>query len=490
MLKKFMFLLPVCASVISGCMSAPPLQEATGVENGAPNIFIKDVVQRVKCELSDAFYYKVEQRDFLWLASWTAHADLTLEINDNAGISPSGQYTKFQKTQLNKDAVNNQLAGSPAKPLAPTPTFLPMFTLGAGASLSGQAIRTETLSFTIALDELKRWRKDLDKREAGLPPEKKTCNFSSEMGITGNLGLKEWVDSAFFPVETGQLQAGIHPSQGGAKPSTTQGPKQAAATPKPKAELSIEQIAADTKAWQKSLTGLQSDTKASNTKIDDATKTLDTADANLKNRFQVLSDSKFGPVLAPYLKQRYEQFGNEYDQYTQSHKKSEQNCAKFKNDVDTALKDNQDLTALLKANTPIGEMKIPYNELSNKIDNILNNKTPADYAKAASRCADDLTLLADQATKNADSLPNQIDPPIDAVSHSLQFVVAYGANITPSWTLIQWKGPGLTQNFASASGTRTHTLNLALAPRTGGPAIGGDALRLINNQVIRGALGN
>jgi len=57
--KKFMFLLPVCASVLPGCMSTPPLSEAAGTEHS--DILIKDVVQRVKCELSDTFDNKIEQ---------------------------------------------------------------------------------------------------------------------------------------------------------------------------------------------------------------------------------------------------------------------------------------------------------------------------------------------------------------------------------------------------------------------------------------------
>jgi hypothetical protein len=110
-----------------------------------------------------------------------------------------------------------------------------------------------------------------------------------------------------------------------------------------------------------------------------------------------------------------------------------------------------------------------------------------DYPKQTATCAGALTQAADQAAKNANALPNQIDPPIDSVAHSLNFVVAYGAGISPSWSLLQWKGPGGSSNtpFLSASGQRSHTLNIALAPRSGGPAIGTDALRLINNQVIR-----
>jgi len=114
-----------------------------------------------------------------------------------------------------------------------------------------------------------------------------------------------------------------------------------------------------------------------------------------------------------------------------------------------------------------------------------------DYPAQSAKCATALAQAADRAAKNAAALPTQIDPPIDSVAHSLSFVVAYGAGISPSWSLIKWKGPagGANTPFLSASGTRTHSLNIALAPRSGGPAIGADALRLINNQVIR-SLGN
>lgn len=482
MFKKFVFLLPICASVLSGCVSTPPLSEATGDEHS--EIMIRDVVQRVKCELSEAFGKKVEQRDFLWLASWTAHADLTLQINDNAGISPSGTYTKWRRT-----AATGTPAGNGAGFF---PSAQQFFGLSAGANLSGQAVRTETLSFTIALDELKRWREQINKIEANYPPGKKTCNFEPSMGVTGNLGLKEWVDSAFFPVETGQLQAGIHPAQGGFRPGMTQGPQQQPSGQRIKAQVeppSKERIEQDVKDWQKYLTKLQNDTKASNTKADDATKKIDQADANLKNKIKNLSDSKYEPVLAPYLKERFGRY-KDIDQYTQSHKKSEESCAKYKADADGAVKEAQDLAAEIKSGEPVEQLRVTYDDLSAKVENIKYNDQPqGGYLKKDGRCASDLTLMADQATKNADSLPSQIDPPIDAVSHSVEFVVAYGANITPSWTLIQWKGPGLTQNFASATGTRTNTLNLAIGPRSGGPPIGSDALRLINNQVIR-SLGN
>lgn len=467
MLRKLMFLLPVCVCVTPGCMSTPDLSDATGTEHS--DIMIKDVVQRVKCELSETFDKKVEQREFRWLASWTAHADLTLQVNENAGIAPNGSFIEPKLGTIARVTSS--------------------FTLGLSANLSGQAFRSETVSFTIALDELKLWRRHLDKIEANLPPEKRTCYVNGETGVTGNLGLKEWVDSAFFPVETGHLQAGIHPyGGGGGKSAAAQGPSSSKGKAKATEVLTRDSIARKAAEWAQELSLLQQKTKSSFAKIDAAIQAMATADADLQNKFKVLNDSKYDPVLAPYLKTAYSK-SKSFDAYLKQHKEDEENCAAYKTNLGNALT----LLARLQAelNKPGEDVPFPlqtaYNGLSDEMDGIHANDYPAQSAK----CASALTQAANQAAKNADALPNQIDPPIDSVAHSISFVVAYGAGISPSWSLLQWKGPGGSANnsLLSASANRTHTLNLALAPRSGGPAIGTDALRLINNQVIR-SLGN
>jgi hypothetical protein len=83
-----------------------------------------------------------------------------------------------------------------------------------------------------------------------------------------------------------------------------------------------------------------------------------------------------------------------------------------------------------------------------------------------------------------DRLPR--DPPIDSISHSVNFVVAVSGNITPSWTLVNFKGPGSSGTFASATHTNTHTLSIAL----GSPAvIPIEQNRQLNNLVIIQTLG-
>jgi hypothetical protein len=454
--KKFIFFLPVCASVLPGCMSTPPLQEATGVENGPPNIFIKDVVQRVKCELSDAFDKKTEQPQFLWLASWTAHADLTLQINDTAGIAPNVGYTQYL------DKVNATKGKTILTSIVET------FNVSASANLSGQATRSETVSFTVALDELKRWRNYIDKAEAGLPPEKRSCNFDPSIGVTGNLGLKEWVDSAFYPVTAGQLEAGIHPQPGGGKPTSASGPK--TSTAKAPTEKSAVDPMEQVKQWQQTIANVQKATAQSSTALASASQKIKDANTTIRNNAD--QAKQFTYVLDPYVKAKYTRVADIIKYYL----RNVATCTEYKTDLD-----NAGTIASEIVNTGSFAKYDELEELMTK--KILSGTFEKDYAD----CTNLLQAQADAASNLPNVLPNQVDPPIDSVLHSVNFVVNYGAGVSPSWSLLQWKGPGGSGNtqLLSASGQRTHTLNLSLGPRSGGPAISGDALRLITNQTIR-----
>jgi hypothetical protein len=455
MRRLFVFFVLICAGLMSGCMSAPPLSEATGTEHS--DILIKDVVQRVKCELSESFDQKVEQPQFLWLASWTAHVDLTLQINDNAGISPSGSFTKFHHSTPNFDAGK------------PFPLVSQFFSVSVGANLSGQAVRAETVSFTLALDELKMWRQRLNKMEAGLPPEKRTCNFDSSTGVTGNLGLREWVDSAFYPAEIRQLEAGIHPAGGGTKPPSAKG---ASAPGKEKSEVSPY---AQVVQWLEVIKKIQEATSTFHGIITTASQTINAADAAIKTKIQDARQYRY--VLARYLQADYAKATSNIKYY----QKSVEVCTSYDDDLTKAAKLAQLIIELSpnKSLTPAAMDK--YYEL----DDLMKKVDSGIFQREFTTCVNTLKKQADSAMAISNALPAQVDPPIDSVLHSLTFVISYGANVSPNWTLLQWKGPSQNGNLLSATGARTHTLNIALGPRVGAPAVSQDALRLINNQTIR-----
>jgi hypothetical protein len=481
-MKKLIFGVLVCASIEASCVATPPLSQATG--SAQSDIMIRDVVQRVKCELSEAFDEKTRQPQFRWLASWTAHVDLTLTINDNAGISPSGSYTRFEH-----NAVNQAAGPSAFPPTAARGVVNQFFTVSVGAALSGQAVRTETLSFTVALDELKLWRKQLDRIEAdpNFPPERKLCNFGLAASVTGNLGLKEWVDSAFFPaeVEQGQLQAGVH-SAAAAKAPSASVPTPSTPGPKAASGLTVGDALKQIKDWQGKLATLAAETAPASAAIDNGKTSIPKAQNSIKQKIKDVDPYEY--VLAPYLKTRYAQVSYLIDQYSKDLITCLNIQSLLKQDLADATSRASRLYDLLKDITDlilfVSKIKDPeaffkdYNALADQIAAFEKNNQ---YAVAMAKCG----KIVQEAENLPDKLPQKVDPPIDSVLHSLTFVISYGANVTPSWTLLQWKGPGQNPNFASAAGVRTHGLVISMGPRSGNPAIGSDPLRLIELQAIR-----
>ena len=114
----------------------------------------------------------------------------------SAGITPSGSYTSYKRNAVNFDAGPSTFPATAARSVVPQ-----FFTFGAGATLNSQAVRTETISFTLALDELKDWRRRQEFLESdpAFPIEKRVCNPEWRAGVLGNLGLKEWVELRILP---------------------------------------------------------------------------------------------------------------------------------------------------------------------------------------------------------------------------------------------------------------------------------------------------
>jgi hypothetical protein len=89
----------------------------------------------------------------------------------------------------------------------------------------------------------------------------------------------------------------------------------------------------------------------------------------------------------------------------------------------------------------------------------------------------------------------ELDPPLDAIGHQVQFVIVYNASISPSWTLVSFKGPSPgSGSLASATKTLTHTLNIAIGP-PGSPDVANTlgALQIgtaIGNQINVNGLGS
>src|ERR1700721_241905 len=174
----------LCGVLVAGCASVPSLESATGgVES---HILVRDIVRRVKCEISDAFDARVEDPKFHWRQNWTAKVDLTLQIDEQAGISPSVAYTKFFRNAFNFDAGSSSLTSNVIQAVQQS------FTLSAAANLSEQAQRAETVTFSVSLKELKVWRKRLRAAAArsGTAIDDIVCDPSGR-ALRGKLALRK-----------------------------------------------------------------------------------------------------------------------------------------------------------------------------------------------------------------------------------------------------------------------------------------------------------
>jgi hypothetical protein len=443
---------------------------------------IADVITRVKCEIADAFDELRPDRRFDWLRDWTAKADLTLQINTQAGIAPSGSYTKFQRNAFNFDAGSTSLTNNT---IASVSQF---FALTASANVGEQAVRTETVSFSLALDELHEWREYMRAIESApdFPLEHRVCDYGNANELRGNLGLREWVASAFYPVHRQELWAGDHPAPGTAKATT---PPSAVPLPKPQSTAAAafgptdqptpDQVKNITDAYSHVKDALQqavlnaNDVTLTRKVIEDALK------AATKQR------NAFTPVAIPKAIASASQVV-ETLQLAYNYAKIDEAGAK------KAVEDPQEGVRSILKDAQTRYDRFIENQKENK-----KNGTKADYqtdvdqtmiddtkSKAGAENAKRFSDHAQALQKTAALVSYTPDPPIDSILHSVQFVVSYGGSITPSWTLINWKGPGLNAPAASAQGVRTNILNLALGPRSGATKSTPEQTRLINNAIL------
>jgi len=62
------------------------------------------------------------------------------------------------------------------------------------------------------------------------------------------------------------------------------------------------------------------------------------------------------------------------------------------------------------------------------------------------------------------------DPPLDSISHQVQFVVGLSGSVSPNFTLVKFRGPAQSGSLAAMSRVRTHTLAIVMASPRGNKA--------------------
>jgi len=473
--------------VFDGCTTLPSMEEATG---GIP---VRDIVLRIKCELSDAFmtrdpkwWWLTDTANFAWMKDWTAQADLTLQVVDTAALSPGATYKEPLPNGWAIASGANALHGTTI------PAISQSFSVAAGANFGTQASRIETMSLVFSVDELKTWR------ERG--GTEQMCADSDKMDLAGRLGLKEWVAEALTPVMASRtdpsqgelLYAGHHSPPlpaSGAKPQQAIAftPQPAPAKPAAAAPMEEEAKACDAEEAKKiksEAIGLIDSVDSLNSKTKEAAAHTKNTKEQLKGLYKSVLKSAQGPI----------DYWNQYEAVLDPgiRAKAKQDLNKIQRNIDNNVRDlkglvgaiNQsadfvanDLKAAEKPKDEAGEIigltKTDCNSSKQKLkvlqsamsswEAILEKyrNNAIDNEKSSDENFNKALGLASAVEASAGSL-KPFDPPISSIGQSVQFILNYGASASPTWTFVRFQGPN--NPLVSAGGTRTHILNISLGP--------------------------
>lgn len=477
MRKTFLVLSAVC---FSGCSEVPALEEATGTR--ASNVMIADVVHRVKCELALALKEKGGDRRFAWMNGWTIKTDLTLQANQQGSITPNGSYTVWRGSAV------NSVAGPTSFPGATLGTFQQFFTFGVNAGAQGQAVRAELLSFSLSIAELNEWWNHGHRDQS--------CKVAEKRGLLGNLGLREWVDAALYPVERKELFAGHHKGSPVTKlpglPGFVGAPSKPGAAAASLYSLdkdvcSIECQKLKSEMAQHAIEALKSSDQA----VYDAAavrrilKSVEAAKAKIDALQMAYGPVATSQVIQELRKslaglvelQKVARLATEVAEGAAQCKFTKApapTCA----DVLTPGKLEMEKSAF--AERSCATLEAAKAECAREAaDGLADGDTPSikihlastiEAARAAKLYAEHVKRVLTFAEKEiTPKVPDVAapDPPIDSIGHTVQFVVSYSASVSPSWTLLAWKGPALSGPTAALVSARSHLLQLVLSP---GPA--------------------
>jgi hypothetical protein len=322
------------------------------------------------------------------MADWTAKVDLTLITNDQSAITPTASFLKPLPAAVGNVAQS--------------------FTFGVGGGITANALRNETMSFTLSVQELRNLKYRGD------------CNLPDNVDLYGHLGLKEWVAAALGPVDDEMLTIGKHTAPN-AKPASA-------------ASFATGDVPPADQIKQAAFYAQQFADKA-------AASVLRTRD--LAKRY--FADAK---QAAPSV---------------------------IRNDMQAVFRQVEDVLTQARQSTVWSQKAA---EVAKSLSDA-DKKTLApdiDNAKAAGQSAEAAKTAANAIWK---SIPQ--DSPIDSLGHQVQFIVVSTVNATPSWSLVNFKGPGASGSFAALTDTRTHTLNIALGAPAGAVNASAEQERMLQN---------
>jgi hypothetical protein len=498
--------LPVFA--VAGCAKVPSFDSPLDAPvSGKPEILVVDVVKRTKYELylalcphlpprNDPKKFKwapnspnknmfVKDDPNSWLASWVATAHMELVLNDQGSLTPG--------LTITQPLVNsyNVIGGASSIPLGKPPaTYSPsvsgspqFFSVGVGGGVSTQAARADDVQFSVSVNELVgefeyNPKTRLDFRGKCEPTDAgKYYKVEEGEFLKSNLGLDRWIDSALGPAmchkdplnplseeipckkdtadadenDFRYLRLGYHP----AVTSTGVALKQISApAPPPRGALAFS--VSDT------IRGMlkQPGAKITNDKF---TQLVDEYESKLAGIQKSITDiqQNYDKVIRPVYRDKQ---GNECDGPTKKIRDEyyTQGVADYRDILTKAQqarqiadprKGNPDYTAAAKF---LLDAIDGIDAITKQLPTLNRLGQEFQFYMTAGQCKP--VQAAKQQTPP--------DPPVDNISHTVQFLVASSVNATPSWSFARIKA-NTSGSLAALTHNNTQTLIVVLGPSTG-----------------------
>ncbi len=382
------------------------------------NVPLNDVVKRIKCDLTRAVHDKaLEDPRFRFLTQWSAKVHLTVAVDNTATVNPGATIIHPLKH-----------AGTSSS-------------LGLGAGLNTEAVRTEDIEFFLAfpnlLDEFgKMDRKTFEERYHD-------CQFENGVLLQSDLDLKSIFDKALEPVRAGTLRKGPNVPFGSGGPPAIPANE----------EAKIRQA------------------------LDDLGKIEFPADL----RINLMAVKQKIPGIAPFLEDLEKK--NTTDATTVASNIT--TAARIETDAQSAVTNIAnplyDIAAASLPKTCLPEITQTRYKIATFAATVSLKKIAVDEARdvpTSNTALGDETQALNDTITNTKAMLDLIQKcakqdqkpkppaeaaydPIDLIGQTINFYITASGSVTPSWKLVRVTAP-LSPTFASASRKDTNTLIISM----------------------------
>ena len=463
-------LVGLCVFCFGSCVKVP-------YRDGAAQVDVNEVIKRVKCDLFNVVLRKANKqfsngaRPFLFLRSWAAKIHLTVVVDDSISLNPGASVTTPLRT------INN---------------VSQTFTLGVGAGVTTQAVRTEDIDFLVSFSDI---QTEFNQGEMN-GPNYDFCRVLPGLLLESDLGLESLLDSALKPVETGILYPGknIGPNSGPPPAIPKVDLPRLAVTPSPKVNS----------AAKADLPGTLEDVIAKAPKTDLQAKSI----MNKLNIPLDLSRVPSANILGDNTKhiadlERIKKIVANSVEATAVETKTQaiiNNIVKPRYGIALASLDGSCLGPVTKhqfdaiaLSANVSSHVVEADKASDEkgSDAALNatNAARDEVIKATNRMAAAMQDCADQTTAIDKAKPLPVPAkydPVNLISETVSFYITSTGSVTPAWKLVRVTAP-LAGTFLSGQRKDTNTLILTLGRPVPGPN-GTQASPAMDTQVLSAIL--